>query len=273
MNIAIICIREIKNLIVNHYLLAMTILLAILAFAIVFLGSTPIGGTKIDKLILDVSSLSSLSIFLLPLIALFISYDSIVGEYEKGNLLLILSYPISKEELLLGKFIAHWITISIAIIIGYSIALSSLLFTNEIINFDSIMAYLRLLFSSVLLAGVFIALGYLVSVSVNLRTSSVALCIGIWLTFVILFDMFVLGLLVSNITDVLTAEVLNKILLLNPVDIFRLCSIGEQSNNLVPLQTFSQYNMLSTNTLLLILILWLVTPLIISVYIFKRKKI
>ena len=41
-----------------------------------------------------VVSLSSLTIFLVPLIALLLSHDAIVGEAERGTLLLLLSYPV-----------------------------------------------------------------------------------------------------------------------------------------------------------------------------------
>ena len=43
----------------------------------------------------SIVSLSSLTIFLLPLIALLISYDAVVGEMERGTMLLLLSYPVA----------------------------------------------------------------------------------------------------------------------------------------------------------------------------------
>ena len=41
-----------------------------------------------------VASLTSLATFLMPLIALLLAYDAIVGEEEGGTLLLLLTYPL-----------------------------------------------------------------------------------------------------------------------------------------------------------------------------------
>ena len=43
---------------------------------------------------MTVVSLASLTVFLVPLIALLLAYDAIVGEAERGTLLLLLAYPV-----------------------------------------------------------------------------------------------------------------------------------------------------------------------------------
>ena len=55
-------------------------LLAALALSLGFLGSSPTGSVKVDPLTVTVVSLSSLSIFLIPLIAMLLSYDALIGE-------------------------------------------------------------------------------------------------------------------------------------------------------------------------------------------------
>ena len=69
-----------------------------------------------------VVSLSSLTIFLMPLIALLISYDAIVGEVERGCMLLLLTYPVTKGQILLGKFLGHTGILAIATVVGYGAA-------------------------------------------------------------------------------------------------------------------------------------------------------
>jgi len=50
------------------------------------------------------ASLVSLAIYLVPLISLILGYDAIVGERERGSLDLLLALPITRLELLLGKY-------------------------------------------------------------------------------------------------------------------------------------------------------------------------
>ena len=64
-------------------------------------------------------SLSSLTIFLLPLIALLISHDAIVGEMERGTMMLLLSYPVGRWQVMLGKFFGHVAVLAFATVLGY----------------------------------------------------------------------------------------------------------------------------------------------------------
>jgi Cu-processing system permease protein len=67
-------------------------------------ASGEVGFTRISTTIV---SLASLAVFLIPLIALMLAYDSIVGEDEQGTLLLLMTYPLSRTGLLAGKFLGH----------------------------------------------------------------------------------------------------------------------------------------------------------------------
>src|SRR5690606_5129719 len=88
--------KEIRDGLRNRWVLATTLLLAMLALALGFLGSAPTGAVKVDPLTVTVVSLSSLSIFLLPLIALLLAYDAVVGEIDRGTMALLLAYPVAR---------------------------------------------------------------------------------------------------------------------------------------------------------------------------------
>ena len=85
-NIAIIAGKEIKEGLRNRWVLATTLLLAALSLSLTFLGSAPTGNVGAGALDVVVVSLSSLTIFLLPLIALLISHDAVVGEIVEVDL-------------------------------------------------------------------------------------------------------------------------------------------------------------------------------------------
>jgi hypothetical protein len=50
---------------------------------------------------------------ILGLLALLFTFDAVCGEREAGMLKLMMSYPLSRSELLLGKFAGAWITLMI----------------------------------------------------------------------------------------------------------------------------------------------------------------
>ena len=105
--IFIIAVKEIQEGMRNRWVLATTLLLAALALSLTFLGSAPTGNVGAGALDVVVVSLSSLTIFLLPLIALLISHDAVVGEMERGTMTLLLSYPVGRSQVILGKFCGH----------------------------------------------------------------------------------------------------------------------------------------------------------------------
>jgi ABC-type transport system involved in multi-copper enzyme maturation permease subunit len=101
--IALIAGKELRDGLRNRWVLAVTLLLALFALTLSFLGAAPTGSVKVSPLAVTIVSLSSLSIFLLPMIALLLSYDAIIGEWERGTLGLLLAYPVARWQVMLGK--------------------------------------------------------------------------------------------------------------------------------------------------------------------------
>src|SRR5690606_23179642 len=114
--------KEIRDGLRNRWVLATALLLAALALSLGLLGSAPTGDVKVDPLTVTVVSLSSLSIFLVPLIAMLLAYDAIVGEIDRGTLALLLSYPVSRWQVIVGKFIGHLAILALATTAGYGFA-------------------------------------------------------------------------------------------------------------------------------------------------------
>lgn len=114
--------REIRDGLRNRWVLAITVLMAALALTLSFLGSAPTGTVGVGPVEVTVVSLSSLTIFLLPLIALLLSYDALVGEFERGTMLLLLTYPVSRLQIIIGKFLGHVSILAFATVLGYGAA-------------------------------------------------------------------------------------------------------------------------------------------------------
>ena len=115
--IALIAGKELRDGLRNRWVLAITLLLALFALTLSFLGAAPTGSVKVSPLAVTIVSLSSLSIFLLPMIALLLSYDAIIGEWERGTLGLLLAYPVARWQVMLGKFAGHVGILAIATVL------------------------------------------------------------------------------------------------------------------------------------------------------------
>ena len=274
-NILIIAAKEIQEGLRNRWVLATTILLASLALTLTFLGSAPTGNVGVRALDVVIVSLSSLTIFLLPLIALLISHDAIVGEMERGTMLLLLSYPVGRWQVLIGKFTGHLAILAFATVLGYGAAALALAATGAEIGTESWIAFAAMVGSSVLLGAVFIAIGTLVSALVRDRGTAAGIAVGIWLVLVLIYDMALLGLLVVDQGRMLPAGFVNVLLLLNPTDVYRMLNLASFAN----VSAFSGMSglagsiVLSPAMLLAALAAWAMLPLALAVLAFSRREL
>jgi Cu-processing system permease protein len=273
-NILIVARKEIQESLRNRWVLATTLLLAALALTLTFLGSAPTGTVGAGALDVVIVSLSSLTIFLVPLIALLISHDAIVGEMERGTMLLLLSYPVGRWQVIFGKFVGHLAILAFATLLGYGAAAAALAATGVAIDAASWTAFLSMILSSILLGAVFVAVGYLVSALVAERGTAGGIAIGIWLLFVLIYDMALLGVLVVDQGRTVTAGLLNVLLLLNPTDAYRVLNLGAGNVGSVSGMSGVAENVaLSPAMLVAALAAWALLPLAAATLAFSRREL
>jgi Cu-processing system permease protein len=152
------------------------------------------------------------------------SFDAIAGEAERGTLPLLLAYPIKREEVLIGKLIAHLAILTVAVLLGHGLAACVAFWTDEN-ALDGLPALWRLSWSSVLLGATFLGAGYALS-SLSRRPSGAAgLAIGLWLGIVVLYDLALLSAIVADNGGWFTTTAFPIALLANPADAFRLFNL------------------------------------------------
>ena len=273
--IVIIAGKEIQEGLRNRWVLATTLLLLALSLTLSFLGSAPTGNVGVRALDVVIVSLSSLTIFLLPLIALLISYDAIVGEVDRGTMLLLLSYPVARWQVMLGKFVGHLAILAFATILGYGASAAALAVTGATIDPESWLAFGRLIASSVLLGAAFVAIGYLISAKVRDRGTAGGIAIGVWLLLVLLYDMAILGILVADQGRMLSADALNVLLLLNPADAYRMFNLAGSAgvSSLAGMAGVAESLTLPPLLLVATLALWVLLPLAAATAIFSRREL
>ncbi|MBN9328786.1 MAG: hypothetical protein ABT03_06930 [Comamonas sp. SCN 67-35] len=273
--ILIILGKELRDGLRNRWVLAVTLLLAALALALGFLGSAPTGNVKVDPLTVTVVSLSSLSIFLVPLIALLLAYDSLVGEVERGTMMLLLSYPVKRWQVLAGKFLGHLVILAVATTLGFGFAGVTLQLAHDGIELAAWGPFVLLIGASVLLGACFLAIGYLLSALVRERATAAGLAIGVWLLLVVIFDMALLGVLVADQGRVLTPSALNAVLMFNPTDVYRLLNLTGHENvaMFAGVAGLAEQVELPFAVLLLAQLAWVALPFTLAVAVFQRKSL
>ena len=267
--------KEVRDSLRNRWVLAATLLLAALALSLGFLGSSPTGSVKVDPLTVTVVSLSSLSIFLIPLIAMLLAYDAVIGEIERGTMALLLSYPVSRWQVLVGKFLGHLIILTLATTAGYGLAGMALQLAHGGLDFAAWQPFALLIVASVLLGAAFLAMGYLISAKVKERGTAAGIAIGVWLFFVVIFDMALLGILVADSKQYITAPMLETILLFNPADVYRLLNLTGYENTAMyaGMAGLSGQLTLGMPVLVAAQLLWIALPFALAAWIFRKRQI
>jgi len=266
--------RELRDGLRNRWIAAAVLLLATLALSLAFLGSAPVGAVKAAAFDITVASLASLTVYLLPLIALMLAYDAFVGEAERGTLLLLLAYPVARWQVVLGKFLGHTAILALAILIGYGVVLLGVSLAGESSPGDW-RAFAALMASSLLLGAAFLGLGYLPSVLVRERATAAGLAIALWLLFVVLYDLALLGLLIADQGQVIGRDLISALLLANPTDAYRIFNLsGSDSMSLVSgMAGPASEAGFGSGLPFLVMLAWVALPLTAAVLVFRRKEI
>jgi Cu-processing system permease protein len=249
----------------NRWVLLSTLAFTLFALALAFLGSGPSGALKTDALTLTAASLSTLTVYLVPLMALLVSYDSIAGEIERGTLALVLATPLRRGELVVAKFCGHVAVLALAIAIGYGIA-GAVITGVHGANNAGLLAWGRLLITAVLLGAVFIALGMALSGLPRQTGTAAALAIGAWLVLVVLYDLALLGAVIVDQGGVFTKTVFPALVLANPGDAFRLYNLAliESDAPIAGLDGLAHTLPFPVSSALVVLVLWLVATLTVA---------
>jgi ABC-2 type transport system permease protein len=126
--------------------------------------------------------------FLVPLVAIGLGFDLVNSEHNQRTLSRVLSQPIYRDALLLGKFLAGLITISISLlalwllVIGLGLLMLGVPPGTEEVN----RAFIFLLVT-IAYAGVWLALALLFSIMFRSAATAALAALGLWLFLTILW--------------------------------------------------------------------------------------
>ncbi len=266
--IGIVAGKEFRDRIRNRWVLAIAAVFAAFALVIAYFGAAQQGSVGFRSIEVTIASLVSLVIYLIPLIALILGFDAIVGERERGSLDLLLTMPITRLELLIGKYLGLSAALAISTVAGFGlvgIAMAGRL------DATALMDYSGFILSSVLLGMVFLSLAVTVSVFASDRAGASGLAIALWFFFVLVFDLLLLGALVAT-GGHYGGAIFPYLLLLNPADVFRILNIFsmEDVRTLYGMATVFPEELASPWLLGGVMLIWVAAPLSVAFWRFER---
>lgn len=265
--IRVIAAKEFRDRIRNRWVLAVAVLFTAFALAIAYFGAAQQGAIGFQGIEVTIASLVSLAIYLIPLIALILGFDAIVGERERGSLDLLLSMPITRLELLLGKFLGLALALAVSTVAGFGLV--GLLLAYQL-GPDAVYHYLGFMVSAILMGLAFLSMAVAVSVVAGDRARSSGMAIVLWFFFVLVYDVVLLGILVLG-EGRFNLDFFPLLLLLNPADIFRILNISglEDMKTLHGLASILPESLANPWLLGGIMAAWIAAPLGIAFWRFK----
>lgn len=212
-----------------------------------------------------VISLLNLVQYFVPLLALLLGHDLVVGEREERTLPILIATGISRSRLLLAKFLGGCLTLALPLLLGFAIAGTAI---GLAAKDSAIKPFLTLAISGLVLGFIFLAVGLLISTVARTRVQSLVIALLMWCVVVFVFDLVALGIVISTksaavareievVCDATHVNANNDIhtafdapentkvenasknsslgwLAINPVDLFRAVNLEKQLNTSVP---------------------------------------
>lgn len=259
--------KEFRDRMRNRWVLAIALVFAVFSLVIAWFGGAQQGQVGFRSIEFTIASLVSLVIYLIPLIALLLGFDAIVGERERGSLGLLLALPITRLELLLGKYLGLALALTLSTCAGFG-AIAFVLWKH--MNAAALYHYAGFMLSTVLLGLAFLSIAVLLSTLARERTRASGMAIAAWFFFVLVFDLLLLGLLVSTGGKV-AGDSFAWLLMLNPTDVFRVLNVFsmEDVRTLYGLASVMPESLGNPLTMGAVMVAWIVLPLLIANWRFK----
>ena len=124
----------------------------------------------------------------LSLLSLLFAYDAIAGDWETGTLRLVLSHPVRRGSVLLAKYIAAMICLLLPVLMSLLLTLIQCSFARSLhFSTDDFLRVGGLLLTTIVYLSVFYLIGLLVSTTTRRASTSLMLCMFLWVVLVLVY--------------------------------------------------------------------------------------
>jgi ABC-2 type transport system permease protein len=270
---SVVARKDFQDAIRSRWLHGLTALFAVLVAGTVFAEQFIASGNQVQSnQLLGGLILKNLIVqSLVPLAALVIAYNAIVGERESGSLKLLLALPHRRAEVVAGKVIGRSAAFVAAIAVGFLVPTLALALGPLRLQFLTLLGYV---FLTAVLGAAFVSIATGASAAVSSNIRAIGIAIALYFVFVPVWSAVQLPLsffLSSSGTPgwfpLNGQETLRAFRLLNPTGSFDILASAYLGGTL-----FSGDARLEVGATAMLLG-WIVLPPMIGLYIFERADL
>lgn len=264
--------KELRDALRNRWFVLYTLAFLVLALAFSYLALAGAGMVGFAGFGRTAASLINLVLLIVPLMALTIGAQSLAGEQEQATLAYLLAQPISRAEIFLGKYLGLLLSLFASLALGFGI--SGFVMAVQGSGAADPMALVTMVALAFLLSLTMLSVGFLISAFTNRGGVAVGIGLFLWLVFVFLGD---LGMMGTAISMRIPIDTLFWLSLANPLQIFKMAAIYNIQATLDILGPAGIYAMQRYAGLLLViflsgLVLWIVVPAGAALLRFQAKS-
>lgn len=263
--------RELRDAVSSRWFLLYTVAFAVLAVGVSFMSLAGTGSYGFAGFSRTAAGLLNLVMLVVPLMAITAGAGAIAGERERGTLLYLLAQPVSRLEVLLGKFLGLAVAIVASLCLGFGLSAAALAWRAGGVGAGS---FLALVGMACLLGVVMLAVGMCISAAS--RKTGVATGVGlfVWLTLVFLSD---LGLMAGAIVFKLRVQELFGLAVVNPLQAFKMAVVHAMNASLDVLGPAGAYASNEWGSALQwilpgVIVVWGVVALAVAAALFARRS-
>jgi ABC-type transport system involved in multi-copper enzyme maturation permease subunit len=187
--------KEIMDSVRNKWIILMTLVFIILSLVLSYFGSAAGGETGFQGFALSISLMAAIGGYLVSIMALMLGYASIVGEKETGSLDLLLSMPVSRAEVYVAKFLGLGTVLFIAIFAGFG---SSGIVIAVFAGSGEWWLYVLFILATLLLGLTFLSVSMFLSSMMKKRSTSMGAAVLLWFLFAFIYNVIVFGIIVAT---------------------------------------------------------------------------
>lgn len=215
-NTAAIARRELREAVRSRWFLLYTIAFAALGLGVSYLSAASAGGSGLAGFGRTTAGLVNIVLLVVPLMALTAGAGAIASDRECGMLAYLLAQPVSRTEVLLGKYLGLAAAMLASISLGLGACAAILAAKGAPAGPASILWLAGLTFALALST---LSVGVLLSTLARKASVAVGTAIFLWLTLVFVTD---LGLMAGTLALRLRIEELLALSLLNPLQVYKM---------------------------------------------------
>lgn len=269
-NIWIVTHKELRDALRNRWFLLYTLIFGGLALVLSMTAQPDIAFAKLAGYDRTVTSLVNLVLLFVPLMGLMFGATSLASDQETGVLNTLLAQPITRTEILLGKYFGVATALLCPLIMGFGLAGFALALDGG----GQVKGYAVMIAFACLLGLAMLSVGFLISTISQKTSTAVGGALFLWLFFVLVGD---LGLIGASIVMELPLETTLLIALISPLQEFKMASISTTQASLDALGPAGLYaddtfGGLFLPLLLASLLLWIFVPLGAAQLVFAQRK-